>query len=465
MSLFLLLVYFVCAYTRPMDFFPELAPYRIMLWLGAMCGAAAVGGLVLREERLSLRTPQIFLMVALLFAVVISRIAQGWFGGGLLAFTNFGTTAAVFFLIVMVVSSIRKLAALALAMVLCSVFLAGQAIAAYHFGYDAKRFVISQAASLGDEVAAPADTNSDDEDDRAEAQDEAQEQTQEQTQDSDRPRLLRVRSVGFLADPNDFAQALLMVLPMLGLAWRPSNAFRNFLLVLIPGAILLYAVYLTHSRGALVGLAVMLFMAARQRWGTIRAIVAAAVLVALGALLQFGGGRSFSMQEASNAGRLDAWSAGLVMFRQQPLFGVGYSMFTDHNELTAHNSFVLCFAELGLFGYFFWLALLLITGYQLSDLMQERSEEEGGHSIARWAGIIQMSFYSFLATAFFLSRTYNVGLYILLAFTVVLVEIARQMGQPVRIPAFPSWFSKVGVLEFASIVAVYGLVRVFHALR
>ena len=88
--------------------------------------------------------------------------------------------------------------------------------------------------------------------------------------------------MGFLADPNDFAQALLMVLPMLGLAWRPGRAFRNFVLVLIPGAILLYAVYLTHSRGALVGLAVMLFMAARQRWGTIRALMAATVPVALG---------------------------------------------------------------------------------------------------------------------------------------------------------------------------------------
>ena len=70
------------------------------------------------------------------------------------------------------------------------------------------------------------------------------------------------------------------------------------------------------------------------------------------------------MQDESNAGRLDAWSAGLGMFRQQPFFGVGYNMFTDHNEITAHNSFVLCFAELGLFGYFIWLASA--SDYRLS---------------------------------------------------------------------------------------------------
>ena len=107
----------------------------------------------LREQRPSLRTPQIFLMVALLFAVVLSRIAQGWLGGGLIALTDFGTTAAVFFLIVLVVNSIQKLAAVALAMVLCSLFLAGQAIAAYHFGYDAKRFVIGQSTTDGDEYS------------------------------------------------------------------------------------------------------------------------------------------------------------------------------------------------------------------------------------------------------------------------------------------------------------------------
>jgi hypothetical protein len=140
-------------------------------------------------------------------------------------------------------------------------------------------------------------------------------------------------------------------------------------------------------------------------------------------------------------------------------------MFTDHNELTAHNSFVLCFAELGLFGYFIWLAMLLITGYQLSGLLKQSGETEEDQRLVRWAGVIQMSFYSFLGTALFLSRTYNVGLYILLAFTVVLVEIARQTDHPVQIPSFPSWFTKVGVLEFASIVAVYGLVRVFHAIR
>jgi O-antigen ligase len=207
-------------------------------------------------------------------------------------------------------------------------------------------------------------------------------------------------------------------------------------------------------------------MAAKERWGTMRAVMASTVPVALAAISQFSAGRSFSMHEESNAGRLDAWSAGLGMFRQQPFFGVGFNQFTEHNELTAHNSFVLCFAELGLFGYFFWLALLLLTGYQIAELVRRPSGTDAeDRGVTRWASVIQMSFYSFLGTAFFLSRTYNVGLYILLAFTVVLVEIVRRRDEPVRMPAFFSWFRKVGVLEVASIVAVYGLVRIFHGLR
>jgi hypothetical protein len=68
---------------------------------------------------------------------------------------------------------------------------------------------------------------------------------------------------------------------------------------------------LTHSRGAVVGLASLLFVGMRQTLG--------------------------------------------------PVFGVSYNSFTDHHERTTHNSFVLCFAELGLLGYFTWLALV-VTG-------------------------------------------------------------------------------------------------------
>jgi O-antigen ligase len=49
------------------------------------------------------------------------------------------------------------------------------------------------------------------------------------------------------------------------------------------------------------------------------------------------------------------------MFKSAPLFGIGFNGFTDLYEITAHNSFVLCLAELGLLGSTLWLALLVTT--------------------------------------------------------------------------------------------------------
>ena len=75
--------------------------------------------------------------------------------------------------------------------------------------------------------------------------------------------------------------------------------------------------------------------------------------------LDFTGGRGIS---ASNgADRLEAWANGLEMFKSAPLFGIGFNGFTDLYEITAHNSFVLCLAELGLLGSTLWLAMLVTT--------------------------------------------------------------------------------------------------------
>src|SRR5206468_2253347 len=76
-------------------------------------------------------------------------------------------------------------------------------------------------------------------------------------------------------------------------------------------------------------------------------------LVAAGAT----GGRSMSGDDDSSEGRLSAWGQGYILFFSSPLLGVGYNQFTEYNEITAHNSYVLCFSELGFLGYFLWLSI------------------------------------------------------------------------------------------------------------
>jgi len=168
-------------------------------------------------------------------------------------------------------------------------------------------------------------------------------------------QLTRIRGAGFLSDPNDLAQILLIVLPLAFIAWRRGRMVTNFFVVLLPAALLLWTTYLTHSRGGLVALAAVALMAARKRLGTTTSAALAALFILGMISLDFTGGRG--MSAADGADRLEAWANGLEMFKSAPLFGIGFNGFTDLYEITAHNSFVLCLAELGLLGSTLWMAL------------------------------------------------------------------------------------------------------------
>jgi hypothetical protein len=86
----------------------------------------------------------------------------------------------------------------------------------------------------------------------------------------------------------------------------------------------------------------------------------------------FTGGRGIS--DASTAGRVDAWYAGLQMFKSAPLFGIGFGRFADSYERTAHNSFVLCLAELGIVGSTILVALFTSTLMSLNKIINTQEQ-------------------------------------------------------------------------------------------
>src|SRR5207248_5381572 len=77
------------------------------------------------------------------------------------------------------------------------------------------------------------------------------------------------------------------------------------------------------------------------------------------AVLTFSGGRikNYDNKEASANARFEIWDEGLVMFASRPLTGIGYNQFPNRSQsgFNAHNTLVVCFVELGLLGYFFWI--------------------------------------------------------------------------------------------------------------
>lgn len=181
----------------------------------------------------------------------------------------------------------------------------------------------------------------------------------------------RIMGLGFINDPNDFGQLMVSLLPLLWLRWKPNAAIRNFLLTILPAAMLVWGIYLTRSRGTTVALIVVLFFAFKDRLGVVLSSVIGAV--SLVALLALGltGGRGIAEDDGSRVG---LWSQCFVAFRQHPIFGVGLGQvleLTDTHQ-TAHNSFVLSFTETGIIGYFFFVAILLSCWMSLTKMMQGR---------------------------------------------------------------------------------------------
>ncbi len=169
----------------------------------------------------------------------------------------------------------------------------------------------------------------------------------------------RSQGTGIFGDPNDLAAAIIGGLALtLSRIVQPSWISRIFYTVLT--VIMIAAVLLTHSRG---GLLAMMFMfggfffvfTKRKSLAMVLAVVVGVIFLVIAP----GRMTDFSSQEESAGSRLTFWNNGLYELAHNPLRGVGFGGFPDVNEgFTAHNSFVLCFAELGLPGYFFFIGLI-----------------------------------------------------------------------------------------------------------
>jgi len=410
MALFLTLLSIALCYFSPGEVLPTLAPYHLQQFI---LGAAVVISIIVFDARRGgLRAPQSVLMVAFWFAVVMSVLTRGWFGGSLTAFLAFGLVVGVYFLVAINAFSVKRIRIFCRVISLCCLIMAIEGIIAYYTGFKADKLVIRG----------------------------------------------RLGGYGILNDANDFAQFLLIGLAFLGVSWRKYDFPGNLIKVLGPASVLLYAIFLTSSRGAMFGLAAIVFVAVSARVGKAKAVLGTIVIFVVLLAAGFGGGRDISLHEGSASGRVTAWGSGISQLKTDPLFGVGFGQFTAYNDLTAHNSFVLCFAEVGFFGYFFWLALLVTTVWGLETLAKVPAKTPEDEDFTQCVTVVRAALYAFLLTAWFLSRTYNETLYIILALAVVLICLRREQV-PEAVMPMVRWVPLTFIFMMGSVLVIYGTIR------
>lgn len=486
MGFVLTILYIVVTIISPEQFGKEWASYHAMTYLAGITVLASLPSLAAYTHWKS--SIQTYLLLGLVGAIAVSEVANGWLGGVLESWRLFLPSAAVFFFIVVNVTTIRRLKIATLAAVGSCLIVTVEALCGYFAGFRGEMFILrSNIFSPQEEVIG---------------------------------QLMRIRGAGFLSDPNDFAQILLIALPLTFIAWRRGRMVTNVFAVLVPAALLLWTTYLTHSRGGLVALAAVALMAARKKLGTSASTALAAIFIFGMLALDFTGGRGISA--ADGADRLEAWASGLEMFKSAPLFGVGFNGFTDLFEITAHNSFVLCLAELGLLGSMLWMALIVTTTMGLQRIIgvtekrrpsrfsglrrlleasfinsagalamnpsppagtislkyvyackalpamvsanatEVETKSEPVHSLIvpqAWFVAMRLALVSFLATAWFLSRSYTTTMYLVLGLATAMIALQRDTRKPAD---RGHWIFFTIAAEALIIILIYGLVRLRH---
>jgi hypothetical protein len=191
----------------------------------------------------------------------------------------------------------------------------------------------------------------------------------------------RVRYRGELHDPNEVALAICAgaLSLLLGFALRKRTPAGVFFYGLAAGLVF-YTVYMTQSRGGLVAALLVPGIYIVRRYGLKSVIPAIAVAVPVLLL----GGRSGENAEQSTLERYEAWSTGLSMFKGNPIFGVGARQFAEHHYLTAHNTFVLAFAELGFPGFVLFVAIMYLSFKTLIVGLRELRHVPGTDAATTW---------------------------------------------------------------------------------
>jgi hypothetical protein len=184
----------------------------------------------------------------------------------------------------------------------------------------------------------------------------------------------RMCGTGIFNDPNDLAVALVSALPLC-LFWitDPQRRYCRPLWI-VAAVVCVYALMMTHSRGGFLALMAGLAMFLHTRFGGRRTLLIGLILLPV--LLGVFAGRMTSLSTSDGTGqsRIQLWSDYLQYFIHAPLFGIGMGNYHTVSSHVAHNSYIHCYAELGIVG-----GTLFVGAFYsaLLGLYQLRSARDG----------------------------------------------------------------------------------------
>ncbi len=412
MHFFLLCVYLAMVIIRPQELFTEITIPILQILL-----LATLAAWFLSEKRLDKEIQHTYI-VLLLFALMLSLVVNGWSGGVVIVIQEFFPVVLLYFIITGTLNTIERLQIFLKTLLFSALFVCLHTIDQY----------INGVGWTGAPLVSG-----------------------------------RVAYFGIFSDPNDMGLLFLFALPVAVYFARINKKIFFKGMYYAMACTCLYSIYLTNSRGTMLAVGVMFFYIIYRLKGAFTTGVIISILVPL-VLLIPSRLSEVSSDEESAANRVEAWYEGYQMFISKPLLGVGYKNFTEHHALTAHNSYVLVFSETGLIGFYLWFGIIVLTFFQIRhvfnqlNLISDGAVNVTNENIKLLTNIVFLAYISILFAIFFLSRSYNIFIFILLATVLSTYKIAVNLG--VLKYDMHQAHVKLFIYAVMTIVATYIVVRV-----
>ena len=355
----LLIAFFFLLYSSLPLMFPVLDLVRPAQLIGGLALLVLLYEKVAVRQGLHLVWPDGYLLAGFVAAAGFSVVGALWPGYAVDAALNLVKMAVVYLLIVNTVTNENRLRTLLWVMVLCGLFPALGSLWYWHQGI------------------------------RIEG---------------------RAVWIGTFRNSNEMAYSLVVLIPLAVALSRRLNLGRRILVWLVMAAFLT-AIYLSYSRGSLIGLfAVIAYMGWRQKSKLARAgMIGVLVVGALAVPLYWSRGEGFSnLQEDTNLQeRMTTYKVALAMYSDHPLLGVGINCsvvawplyagiihLRNHKSLITHNTFLQALSETGTVGF---LLLVSFFGAVIYRAWRTgRSNIPGREGVGELMAALEIAFWGFV---------------------------------------------------------------------
>ncbi len=254
----------------------------------------------------------------------------------------------------------------------------------------------------------------------------------------------------FMSENNTFGLALCMALPLIWVIRRQLNPVWFRILFMVMSLLTLFAIVMTHSRGAILTLAVVLLViAVRARHKIAAGIMLTALTIVAGYLVRDTlVPRIETLEnvqgEASARSRIELQKAAFWMWRDHPIIGVGfggrsfarlspqYNPKVPDNVHVVHNNYLEMAVDSGTIAFLLFISLLFGSIWWLGRSGKRMWRLGNGFEVYPYA--IQGCLIAFAVGSTFTSRTYYDFIYMVLMSAAAWYNVAETIPESGVVP-------------------------------